>query len=157
MTPRILQLVAVALAAVALAAGLWRLRTSGPAYQVEAHQKRLVRAISKRHWDIVGKLVADDYRDQWGHDRPTVVQRLKEVRAQFIFLTLKTPMLEVRLGEEGSAECLVSVEAEGNGMAGAAYILTRINALKKPFRVVWKGSGRHWRVVDVRQPELRLY
>src|SRR6186713_2841075 len=79
----------VIVAAGALAVFLWCLWLWQPARQVRVHTEALLEACEDKDWEEMRELLAADYSDRWGHDKEEVVERSKQVFAQFLFLTVE--------------------------------------------------------------------
>lgn len=140
------------------AAGLSFYWWQQPERQVRRAQRRFVAAIEKSDFTAMSGLLAEDYRDQWGHDKAIVVRNCREVFSQF--LTLSIERVEHGL-ERGDGGWILRETITIKGFGGALAMAARdeVNALREPFTMVWRSSGSKpwdWELVAVRQPELKL-
>jgi hypothetical protein len=141
-----------------LAALIWMLWRWQPDRQVLRHTERFVTAVEDKDWKEAAALMADDYSDRWGLDKTEIVQRCREVFAQFI-------ILDIEMRDP------VASEAEGRGTASARLLLRgrggplgemavqRAAALREPFTFEWRQNSWKpwdWVLVRVDQPELEV-
>ena len=139
----------------ALFAGLalwWWLQ---PERQVRRAQTRLIAAIEGKDFAAFERLLADDYRDRWGHDKAIVLARTKDVFQQFLFLTI---VREEKGLDFRGADWVLREKITLNGSGGplAMFAKDEVNRLREPFVVTWrrKGGPTEWVVSAVEQPEL---
>lgn len=128
-----------------------------PERQVRRAQTRLIAAIEDKDFAAFERLLADDYRDRWGHDKTIVLARTKDVFQQFLFLTIVRE--EKTLDFRGS-DWTVREKITLNGTGGplAMFAKDEVNRLRAPFAIAWRRSGgpTEWVVGSVEQPELDL-
>ena len=143
----------VVLAAALYAAWLWQ-----PARQVRLHTAHFLGAVERRQWDRVGKFVADDYSDRWGHDKEFVLRETREVFGQFLFLTIQSdPGTPVIAGREAAVS--TPVKLAGNGSPVAQFVVEKVNTLRAPFTFAWRRASWRpwdWQLTHVEQPELEI-
>jgi hypothetical protein len=73
---------------IAAAIGLWLAQLWPGENQVRLHSEHFLQTIEKRNWSGAGDFIAVDYRDDWGHDRALVLNRLRLVLHSFSSLTI---------------------------------------------------------------------
>jgi hypothetical protein len=104
-------------------------------------------------------MVADNYRDQWGHDRTAVLERTKLVARYARGLRINAIGSNVQVeNRTGQWRAYISVEGDKDNEA-VALIKERVNTVKTPFELEWqRGSGKpwDWKLVSVRNSELEL-
>lgn len=142
---------------VALCGTLWLWWWLQPERQVRRAEKRLVTALEKRDFDAFQRLLADDYSDQWGHNKTNVVSLATEVFQQFLFLTIQREEMSVD-SRDGNWVVSEKMKLQGTGGPLAAHIQAEAAKLTKPFQITWRNDGgpTRWVVVFVTQPELEM-
>src|SRR3954462_183236 len=108
-----------------------------PARQARLYTEQLMAAVESRDWRRVGGLVADDYTDSWGHDKAVVLERLREVFAQFFVLELRAGEIEVETSDR-QAITRTPVTLRGRGGPFAEMAIQRVGALREPFIFTWR-------------------
>jgi hypothetical protein len=142
---------------VALIVGIYLLRLWQPERQVELHSTNLIAHIEEKKWKRAGEFIADDYQDQWGHDRTVVLERLREV-----FRALPNARIEatspVGRAEGGRGEWSAKITINGTGEY-AELIKARVNSLEAPCELQWRRGATwpwDWKLVSVRNPALEI-
>src|SRR4051812_17486745 len=115
-----------------------------PAKQVRFHTEALVAAVGSKSWGRLEGLLADDYSDAWGHDKPTVLGEVREVFQQFFALELKAPQIDVEEpARQGIARARLTLRGRGGPLAEIA--VQRMSDLREPFTFTWrKRSWKPW-------------
>ncbi len=106
----------------------------------------------------MASLLADDYRDRWGHDKAIVLLNTREVFEQFVLLTIeqRESALAFQADGWGLQEKII---LKGLGGALAIYARDRVNALREPFHITWRKRGWKpwdWELVSVDHREFQL-
>jgi hypothetical protein len=145
-------------AVLALLVGLWLWSRWQPARQARVHTEKLLSAVESKNWGRLGGLLAQDYTDSWGNDKADVLERVREVFAQFFALELKAGAMTVQT-VAGGAIVRAPVSLRGRGGPLAEVAVQRVGALREPFVFHWrKESWRpwDWALTRVEQPELKV-
>jgi hypothetical protein len=129
-----------------------------PDRQVRRHNEKLLDAVESKDWKELSELMADDYSDRWGHDKATVIERSRQVFAQFFVMELTAHDPEV---EEANGQGIVRerITLKGNGGPLAELAIQRAAALQQPFVFEWRQASWkpwHWVLIRVDQPELEI-
>lgn len=137
---------------------IWLLWFSQPQRQVQRHTARFIAEAEDKDWEAMAALVAEGYSDRWGHDRDEVLQRSRQVLAQFLILSIKADEIDVQ-EENGVGAGRARLHLTGRGGPLAEYAVERVSRLRKPFVFTWR--QRSWKPWDwvltaVDQPELEL-
>lgn len=122
-----------------------------PARRLEVRFNALISAAEKRDWKKVTALLAEDYKDKWGHDRKTAVSLASEALRQFIVLEI-TPEEFTCKTEGRTGETSARLKISGRGTSIGEVILREANQLETPFVISWRrGSWKpwDWQVVSV--------
>jgi hypothetical protein len=119
-------------------------------------QDRLLEAAGRRHWDKARKLMAEDYRDQWGQDREQAIALAAEGLQNFLTLEV-TP--EDSFVEREGREAVISarLRLSGRGNALGEALMERANSLESHFRFAWSRKSWKpwdWKLVSVSQNEI---
>ncbi len=136
--------------------GLLMARHWSPRRVVERQQVALVAALERRSAKRLDRLLAPDYRDQWGFDREDAKLAILDVGSQFFILTLVPVDPRVVMGD-GTAEVETRFEATGNGSPLAHEIIRTTNRLKPPFVFSWEKQSAwpgDWKLVRIENPDL---
>jgi hypothetical protein len=128
-----------------------------PERQVRRAQKRLIAALESRDIAAFGSMLANDYRDSWGHNKANVTSQASEVLRQFLFLTIerKETLLEFR-GDTWILSEKITIKGTGGPLA--SYAKDEVNRLAGPFTVSWRNAGgaTKWQISEISQPELTV-
>ena len=129
-----------------------------PARQVRLHQEHLLRAVGKRNWQAVGRFIAAEYHDRWGHDKENVIAQSAQVFGQFLWCDIQAeePALAI---SDGTASLGARITLGGTGGPIGEYAKQRVNTLTEPFTFQW--SRRSWKpwdweLMEVDQPQLEI-
>lgn len=142
---------------IALIVGIYLIRLWQPERQVDLHSKHLLAHIEGRKWKRAGEFIANDYSDQWGHDRAVVLERLREVLRALPNARIEATGTIVR-ADGGRGEWIAKVTINGTGEY-AELIKARVNALDAPFELEWRRGATwpwDWKLVAVRNPALEI-
>jgi hypothetical protein len=129
-----------------------------PERQSRAHTEKLVAAVESRNWKRLERLVADDYSDRWGHDKAVVMERVREVFAQFFVIELKAGAIDVQAAD-GQQVARAAVTLQGRGGPFAEMAVQRVGDLREPFTFTWRQQSWmpwDWVLTGVDQPELKV-
>ena len=142
---------------IALIVGVYLIRLWQPERQVELHSTHFLAHIEKKKWKAVGEFIANDYRDQWGHDRGLVLERLREVLRAVSHARIEAtgPMVQT---ENGRGQWIAKITLNGTGEY-AELIKARVNSLDAPFELEWRRGATwpwDWKLVSVRNPEFEI-
>jgi hypothetical protein len=141
-----------------LALGIWLIWWSRPERQVRRAQARLLDAVESRDYPALARLMAEDYRDAWEHDKANVLRRVPQVFDQFLTLDIEG---EISATQAEAADWMVRQKIVVTGIGGALgmYARDEVNKLKEPFVMRWRKRGWKpwdWELTRIEQPELRL-
>jgi hypothetical protein len=143
----------------AIALAIFLVRLWQPEAQVRKHSEHLLEAVMDHDWDRFDRMVADEYRDQWGHDRATVLERTKMVAHYARGLQIHAIGSNVQV-ENRSAKWRAYISIDGaKDDEGIAMMKERLSTVKTPFELEWRrNSGKpwDWKLVGVRNPQLEL-
>lgn len=143
----------------AVVLGLFLVRLWQPEQQVRKHSEHLLEAITDKDWDAFEKFIAENYHDQWGHDRETVLQRTRAVARYARGLKLSAIAPNVRTENRvGYWRAYISIEGDKESEV-IAVMQERVNKLKTAFELEWRrqsGKPWDWKLVSVRNSELEL-
>ena len=142
-----------ALAILIFLALLWQ-----PERQVRLHHEHFLKAVGKRNWQAVGKFIAAEYHDRWGHDKENVLAQSAQVFGQFLFCEIQSEDRSLAV-ENGSAAVSARILLGGTGGPIAEYAKQRVSALTEPFVFKWTRQSWKpwdWVLTEVDQPELTI-
>lgn len=142
---------------VAVIVGVYLIRLWQPERQVGLHSTHLLAHIENKKWKRAGEFIADDYQDQWGHDRALVLERLREVLRALPNARIEAAGPIVRT-ESGRGQWITKITIDGTGEY-AELIKGRVNSLDAPFELEWKRGATwpwDWKLVSVRNPALEI-
>jgi hypothetical protein len=152
-------LLGVLIAAVLIGGGwfTWWCFGRSPSDQVMAAQVKFLHCIEKRDFDGMQAMLTDDYSDDYGHDRDSVIDSAKQVLAGFYTLTLKTEVIKLQAvppsGVGGALGMVqMKIKAEGNGAGFSQIVLARANQITEPWFFHWHKKGRwpwDWKLVQI--------
>ena len=141
-----------------LVLGIYLFQLWQPDRQVHLHSTHLATALEENDWAEVASFLAEDYRDQWGHDRATLLTNLRQVLHYARNLRIDAQRtITSASGREGSWSSRIAIAAEDNEVA--TMIKARINVLEEPFELSWRRESWKpwdWKLVRVRNPALEL-
>ena len=143
---------------VAVILGLYLFQLWQPERQLHLHSEHLVTAVEQQEWADVRAFLADNYKDQWGHDRELVLTQLQQVLHFARNLRIKAERtIAIAQGDQGTWSARIMIEADDNEVA--SLIKARINVLEEPFVLQWRRQSWKpwdWQLVGVSNPALEL-
>lgn len=142
----------------ALLLGLYLYQLWQPARQVQLHSEHLASALEEQHWAEVEEFLAANYEDQWGHDRPLVVSRLRAVLGYARNLTLEISQ-PTTIAFRGAGKWTARVQVNADENEVSAFIKGYVNKLEDPFELHWRQESWKpwdWRLTRVSNPALEL-
>ena len=106
----------------------------------------------------MANFIGNDYTDQWGDDRPLLLERLREVfrYARSVQISVLDPNANVK---SGRAVWRAKITIGGDSGEVMALIKERVNSLPAPFELEWRRvSGRpwDWKLLRVSNPSLEI-
>lgn len=122
-----------------------------PAEQLGRAQAKLVHAVEKRDWKTIRSMLADEYMDDFGHDRETALQTGQEILAGYFSLTLKTETT-FQKGTNEIGLVKLKMKIEGTGTPISQMVTDRVNRTKEPWVFHWLKKGRwpwEWKLVQL--------
>jgi hypothetical protein len=134
----------------------WLVRWCQPERQIRRAQARLLAAAESGDFDSLAELVAEDYRDGWGHDKAFVLRASKQVFPHFVLLDINRD--DRGLDQAGAQWVLrekLTMTGLGDGIAIA--VRDRVNNLQQPFTTTWRKTGSmpwNWELTSIEQPEI---
>jgi hypothetical protein len=142
---------------IALIVGIYLIRLWQPERQVELHSTHLLAHIEAKKWKRAGEFIANDYQDQWSHDRTVVLERLREVLRALPNAKIDATGPIVR-AEDGRGEWIAKITINGTGEY-SELIKARVNSLGAPFELEWRRGATwpwDWKLISVRNPALEI-
>lgn len=152
------RLLAVMLLLALLGAGAWWCLGRGPQAEVLAAQAALLKKVEKRAWGSVKARLAEDYMDDYGHDRESAVEDAQTAFGGFLSLTVHSELDSLQAVPD-LAMVRMRLRLEGHGLGFSDLVVARINQLNEPWFFHWHKRGPwpwSWRLVQVHHNELRL-
>lgn len=152
------RLLAVMLLLALLGAGAWWCFGRGPQAEVLAAQAALLKKVEKRAWGSVKARLAEDYMDDYGHDRESAVEDAQTAFGGFLSLTVHSELDSLQAVPD-LAMVRMRLRLEGHGLGFSDLVVARINQLNEPWFFHWHKRGPwpwSWRLVQVHHNELRL-
>ncbi len=149
---------AVVLFLVLLGAGAWWCFGRGPQAEVLAAQAALLKKVENRSWGSVKARLADDYRDDYGHDRESAIEDAQTALGGFLSLTIHGE-LDTLQAVPDLAMVKMRLRLEGHGLGFSDVVVARLNQLNEPWFFHWHKRGIwpwSWRLVQVHHNELHL-
>ena len=145
-------------AVLTLAAAAYLFQLWQPERQVKLHSLHLVHALEERDWDATAGFLDPDYRDQWGHDRTQVLERLRAVMHYARNLRLRANPSWVELSAD-QGEWHARITVEGDEGEVNTMIEQHVNAVAEPFVLQWRRRSWKpwdWKLVRVSNSEFQL-
>ena len=145
-------------AILAVLLGLWLAQLWQAEKQVRLHNEHFLAQIGQRDWSGAGDFISEHYQDDWGHDRKTVLNRLRLVLRAFSSLTITANHPQVSVAAP-AGWWSAKVQMAGQGSEFAPEIVARVNGLTEPFALHWKRESWRpwdWKLVRVSNPSLEL-
>lgn len=126
-------------------------------HQVRRHTDNLLVALEHRNWSKFAAFIGLDYKDQWGHDRESVLERTRLVfsyaRSARIIPAFATVQID---GPRGVWQAKIAVEGEGEL---TEMVKERVNPLATPFVLEWRRLSAKpwdWKLVRVTNDSLEI-
>lgn len=141
-------------AIVVLGLSIWLYRWCQPERQVRRAQARLLAAAESGDFDSMAELIAEDYRDAWGHDKTFVLQASKRIFPHFLLLDFER---DDRGLEEAGSQWVLREKLTMKAMGGPPMVISRVNRLTAPFTMTWRKNGWQpwaWELTSLEHPEL---
>ena len=145
-------------ALIAAMIGLWLTQLWQPAKQVRLHSENFIRQIENRNWLAADDFLAADYRDDWGHDREAIRNRLPLVLHSFSSLTITAADSQVS-ADSPAGWWSAKIQIAGRGSEFAPEIVSRVNRLTDPFVLHWRQESWRpwdWKLVRASNPSLEI-
>lgn len=145
---------------VALALGVYLVQLWAPARQVELHSLHLADALEDHDWAQLDEFVDQEYEDQWGHERPLLLARLRQMLSStrnFRVLINESRARAADDGQEGDWRARVTVDADPGELTD--LFKERVNGLEEPFDLRWRKKSWKpwdWKLVRVTNHSLEL-
>lgn len=126
--------------------------------QVELHGHNFLEAIEESDARALHEFLADDYEDDWGHDKTRVLSRLKQVvpYARNGRLVAREETVQIT-GSEGEWRARIAIDAEGNELT--APLIGYVNGVSEPWRLQWRRESWKpwdWKLVRVSNPGFEM-
>lgn len=129
-----------------------------PERQVTLHFENLVKSVENRKWNRFARLVADDYEDQWGLDKETILREAPEGFRHFFALSIDAENVTQRVHDNTArVECVLRIRGEGTAIA--QMVRGEVNRIHRPYVFFWeKRSWKpwDWQLVRVENEQLNL-
>lgn len=134
-----------------------------PEEEVNRHQARLIAAMEDRNWKKAGKLLADDFKDNAGHDKAWWLREPREALRQFLVLTIgvKNPTTTIHYPRSETDPMTGTVvtwlHIDGSGTPIAHYVIEAANSTTAPFHFTWRKQSWKpwdWQLITVEHPLL---
>ncbi len=139
-------------------AGLWLAQLWQADKQVRLHSEHFLEQIAQRDPSGAGDFIAADYRDDWGHDRKEILNRLRLVLRFFTSLTI-TPAHPQVSANAPAGWWSAKVQIVGTGSEFAPEIIERVNGVTEPFVLHWQRQSWRpwdWKLIRVSNPGLEI-
>jgi hypothetical protein len=123
--------------------------------QVQLHSAHLLSHIEKRDWKAAAQFIDAGYQDQWGHDRPALLERLREVFRALPNARIESSVVSVQT-VNGRGTWTAKITVQGTGEY-AEYITSRVNSLETPFLFEWQRGATwpwDWKLITAKNPGL---
>jgi hypothetical protein len=137
---------------------LWLLWHWQPERQVHLHQQNLLRAVEKRNWKKVSRMIDDRFTTTWGIDKPTALREGAEVFRHFFSLQIIWHDPVVWAGNE-HGQARGRMEFTGKGTAIAELVKSHVNTATAPTTFAWRRPGWQpwrWTLMSVENPEITI-
>lgn len=127
-----------------------------PERQVRLHTSHFLKKVERRNWEAAGKMMADDYRDRWEHDKEEALAGARGAFRQFMFVTVENRTDSAEIApDSGTTRTVVKISGSGGPLA--QMVMDRVNTLRNPFVFSWRHASWKpwdWELTSVDQPEL---
>ncbi|MEM7384411.1 MAG: hypothetical protein AAF514_05645 [Verrucomicrobiota bacterium] len=129
-----------------------------PERQIRNRQASFLKAVSSRDWLDCQRLMADDYRDQWGFGRDQMIDGLRQVSAHFFVFSVTGEPSDLQV-EEAEAILQSKIRMDGSGPGAGTSIPGSINRLKTPFIFTWIKVGEApwaWKLQRIENEDFKI-
>lgn len=137
--------------------GLYLVWLWQPERQVRLHTRHLISEIEQKDWPAVRAFIAEDYHDDWGHDREELLHRIREVVRYTRNFQISWNQERIELERQrGTWSATIKVEGEGDVVG---MIKERLNAVATPFELDWRRMSARpwdWKLTLVTNPGLSI-
>lgn len=119
--------------------------------EILAAQTKFIEAIEDRDWEDIQGSLTNDYMDEAGHDRNTVMDDAKRILGSFISLTVHMDVVELRAAAN-QATLKANIKLEGQGVGLSSIVISQANAMTGPWLFHWHKKGRwpwDWKIVQI--------
>lgn len=143
---------------VAFAVGAYLLQLWQPDRQVELHSVHLLHAIEQKDWSSIGEFIDPAYRDQWQHDRATLLLRIRAVLQYTRNLHLE-PRAPLVVATDSGPQWRARIIVSGDDNDVTTMIKARVNPLQEPFRLQWRQQSWKpwdWKLISASNEALQL-
>lgn len=126
--------------------------------EILAAQTKFIAAVEDRDWKEVQSMLTNDYMDEVGHDRETVITDAERIFGSFITLTLNTELVHLSAAMN-QATLQMKIRLEGQGLGLSPVVIAKTNALEGPWLFHWHKKGRwpwDWKIVQIHHAALYL-
>lgn len=137
--------------------GWWAFGRS-PQSQVLARQAAFISALEERDWSAIKAMLTDDYSDDYGHNRDSLIEDARTVFGRFISLTVNTELVSMQAVPD-LAMVKMKFKMEGRGLGFSDLVISRVNGINQPWFFHWHKKGRwpwDWKIVQIHNDDLRL-
>jgi hypothetical protein len=145
--------------ALAIAVGLYLARLWSAERQVQLHTQHLVQSLEGRNWTKFTSFLADEYKDQWGQDRPLVLQRSRALFGYLRGIRIVSTGAQVQAGRRaGFWRGKIDIKGAENSEL-ASMVKERVNRLNSPFTLEWRQISWKpwdWKLLRVSNEALEL-
>lgn len=147
----------VALGLAATAALAWTIGWMQPQHRLERSWERLLAMAEARRAGAIGKLLAEDYTDDWGYTKHRLIEDLR--RGFFHFDALKIETNEVSVARDGDTAVITAIlRVRARGTPQADRARATINGVFAPWRFQWRRERSFpwaWRLTRIDNDRFR--
>lgn len=148
--------VLLALAGFLLGLAAWATWEFRPSRQLVRATERLAHAVERRDWARVSAMMAAEYHDSFGFERPTAIDAAHEVFGHFLSIDLHFDVQAVQVSR-GRGTVTARVRLGGSGSPVARLVIERCNELRQPAVFSWRSRSWKpwdWELISLDQPEV---
>lgn len=142
-----------------LAVFLWLAITLQPENQLRSSFRELLKNASKKDYEGLREMMADDFRTPNGQDRESALAGIRTVLDQFFILEVTPERLASSTkGRDGTVSARILLRGRGSYLAEMA--MQRVNGVDTEFVFAWKrGSWKpwDWKLTTVTHPQFAEY
>lgn len=143
---------------VVLLIGMFLLWLWQPERQINRHTENFFHAIEHKDWERAADFIGNDYQDQWGYDRPRLLERAREVFRYLRGVRISSSRVTLRIDQSRAWwTAIVMIEADEGEVA--ATIKGRVNSLSTPFELEWRRLSQKpwdWKLVRISNSTLEI-